>query len=1531
MENRFSCFARKVAKNPWKVILVAFSLSCLCGFGLIRLKDEYRIEKLYVPSNSEAEIALREGANYFVNSMNSRQEEIIFLPKAGKTIFSETSMKQIARVAENVVNIPNYRKLCKPKASFLKNYKQYNSSETCMVINPLELLKDSEKHGGVAASFKKAILDKETLMSNGRPAGLNVEYMFSDFNNLNFENKSTHSIRVIFFMQQAESGPLFQRVTVWEENFIKTLQDLSKDFEDFVVSFAAERSMSDSVLEGIRSDIPFMSVTFAIMIFIAGQIHGNKTNPIRGHNLLLILGVYSSALGVLAGFGLVIACGVPFISIVGILPFLVVSIGIDDIFIIIDEFDKMPEAMPANRKVSHTIAKVGATITMTTLTDIIVFAVGTFSSFPAIRYFCIFGVVTFSAEFLIQMTLFVALLSLDARRMKAGRRDCLPFCKGEDKNVCWEWKGNFTPSKIMTKYGQILLKWPPKLFVLLLTAGMLFAGIYGIRNLNEEFSRKLLAKRGTSYRSYLNAVEANFTTEIEVNLLRLGSVNYASVNEQNKIIEAPKLAYSSGFCIRRNISWMASFKAWANGNNIVITERNFSQNLNAFLNIPRYSFFNGDVIRDSRGKILATRIYVYLRGSVKSSFHKTAMLGLRKVLAHHEIHLTPMSNLFLYFEQYVYITSEVIRNVLCAAGIVAIVTAFFCIHPLVTISVVVGLVILVVELFGLMHFWNVSLHSISMLNLVLAVGFSVDYSSHFAHAFSVSSKDTVEGRIIDALSGVGWSILMGGLSTFIGILTLAFSSSDIFVIFFKMLFGIVVLGLFNGLVLLPVVISLQWYFFKGMNVFWLPVWMAKKYGSSEDKSKDCRTLKKTANNDDQKSISIVGISARFPKARNKDEFWELLMEGRRTLGEYPSDREDRICHFKRKFNPNRPMTGRMYVTKGSYMDDIDMFDHHFFGISHTEARSMDPQQRLILQSVFEAIEDAGLRLEDLQNCRTGVYVGLMNWDYEGILRYNNTLVDANQFSGTGSDPCVAANRISFALNFTGPSLYVNTACSSSLSALNIAYDHLKSRRCDVAIVSAANILLDPIKHVTICQANMLAADGQCKTFDASADGYGRGEGIATVILKPSFAAEIDGDHIYCNILSCGINSDGRGAIPITAPSAKGQQNLFQEVLASSGIRADDIHYVEAHGTGTIIGDAVETESIANVYSSVRTDDNPLRIGSVKSNINHTESTSGLAGLVKVCLMIENKKFVPTVGIEKLNPTLQTEERKIKVQQEVEDWTIEAHKPRIAAVNSFGYGGSNGHVILQEEGKKSEKKKCDVTLVEKPYVVLLSAHSLAALKETCQKFAHWLGGMNDESEIALDVCYSLYQRRTHHDYRIAVGFDSMHEAADLLRRYSDDNITDGNLLRFAEAKTFPSPSKIGFIFGGQGSSRPGIVNGLRKNKSLGKYLGRVQSEISTCEPDLSIFDEESSRNETNHRERQVLTSLKIFAVEYSVAHFLIEKAGIYPLAVAGHSLGDISAACVSGYISLIEAIKMIIIRSNLQEQCTVEGSMMAVGE
>ena len=682
----------------------------------------------------------------------------------------------------------------------------------------------------------------------------------------------------------------------------------------------------------------------------------------------------------------------------------------------------------------------------------------------------------------------------------------------------------------------------------------------------------------------------------------------------------------------------------------------------------------------------------------------------------------------------------------------------------------------------------------------------------------------------------------------------------------------------------------------------------------------------SASSEGHKSISIVGISCRFGGGVNsKDAFWDLLVKGGCVIGEYPDNRLESLA-LKRFYNPSRQVPGKHYTMKGAFLDEIAGFDAQFFGISPAECRAMDPQQRLLLQSVYEAIEDAGLKLEDLQECRTGVYVGLMNLDYGRLLLDDGNVLNIDEFASTGITASTAANRISFSLNLNGPSLTVDTACSSSLSALNIAVTHLKSRECDVAVVCAPNLILARYFHTACCKTGLLADDGRCKSFDAKGDGYGRGEGMAVVILKPTHSAVLDKDDPYAQILSCGLNNDGQAAIPMTAPSDKMQAELAKRVLKESGRRKTDVQYVETHGTGTAVGDVVEMRSISDVYAN--TSSRILRIGSVKSNINHTESTAGLAGLIKVCLMIKNGYFVPTVNIQQLKPQLKIAERRMVVQTKLEPWFVADGKPKTAAVCSYGYGGANAHVIVQEV--QSARSTVSSPRKRENWTLTLSARSREALRMMAGRFSDWLDGKpEDDFTLKENTCYTLNNRRSVHSYKLALSFSSFKQAANSLKHFSNDKPGWEKFIVVNNAPTLMK--KLAFVYGGQGNCWFGMASELIQNEpkfcesiqQIDEILEELQVPWSLIET-LQKFDQGGPQIEKNP-----IAQTALFGVHYAMTQ-LLKSWGITPSAVVGHSLGEISAACAAHVISLEEAVQLILFRAELQENCSSTGRMMAVG-
>ena len=519
---------------------------------------------------------------------------------------------------------------------------------------------------------------------------------------------------------------------------------------------------------------------------------------------------------------------------------------------------------------------------------------------------------------------------------------------------------------------------------------------------------------------------------------------------------------------------------------------------------------------------------------------------------------------------------------------------------------------------------------------------------------------------------------------------------------------------------------------------------------------------------------------------------------------------------------------------------------------------------------------------------------------------------------------VVANRISFSLNLTGLSLTLDTACSSSLVAFDVAFGHLETGECDVAIVCAPNILLTGERfHTACCRTGLLAQDGRCKSFDIKGDGYGRGEGVAAVVIKPTKTAIDDGDDIYAEVVACGVNNDGQTAIPMTAPSEVTQSILFQRVLQESGLSKDDIQYVEAHGTGTAVGDVVEMGSLAAVYgnSSKRI----LRLGSVKSNINHTESTAGLAGLIKTCMMIKQGKFVPTINVNQIKPQLKMSERRIIVQTCYEPWNTEDGTPRTAAVSSYGFGGVNAHVIVRQVTKNPATVNPSRRIANR--VMTLSDASKDALKAMARKVSQSLKAKPDYDDLLKDnICYSLNEKYTVYSHRLAVAFSSFQGAAKSLDMFADQEKGWEKLV--ASGDVTKTRNKVVFLYGGQGSQWYGMAREILIHEPKFKEsIEKIDALLKRYKASWSLITELNKSEEASRLHENPIGQTALFAIHLTE---LLESWGITPSAVVGHSLGEISAAWASGALRLHKALQLVLFRSQLHEKCSPTVCMAAIG-
>jgi acyl transferase domain-containing protein len=489
-------------------------------------------------------------------------------------------------------------------------------------------------------------------------------------------------------------------------------------------------------------------------------------------------------------------------------------------------------------------------------------------------------------------------------------------------------------------------------------------------------------------------------------------------------------------------------------------------------------------------------------------------------------------------------------------------------------------------------------------------------------------------------------------------------------------------------------------------------------------------------------IAIIGIGCRFPGASDCDALWRLLRDGRDIIGEVPRERWD----VARYYAPPPIHAGRMTTRWGGFLDDVDRFDAAFFGISPREAAFMDPQQRVLLEVAWHAIEDAGIPAPELAESNTGVFVGVTNYDYSRLPCREPATMDA--YSSTGNILAIIANRLSHVLNLRGPSIAVDTACSSSLVALHLACQSLAAGDCDAALAGGVNLILGPEATISLSQRGLMSPDGRCKTFDASANGYVRSEGCGVVVLKRLDDALSHGDSILAVIRGSAVNQDG-GTKDLTTPSALAQQLLIRRALSNAGVEARELSYVEAHGSGTPVGDIIEWRALRAALLPGRDAGEPCAIGSIKTNIGHAESAAGIAGLLKVVLALRHELIPRNLHLDTLNSHIRACGTPLFVPVDSQPWVTNGRK-RIAGVSSFGIGGTNAHAIIEEAPAPVHDNGDNVA---PPYLLPISSRTAPGLAAMVGRYEAFL---REHPEVPLEeLCRSAACGRAHFEHRRAL--------------------------------------------------------------------------------------------------------------------------------------------------------------------------------
>jgi len=661
----------------------------------------------------------------------------------------------------------------------------------------------------------------------------------------------------------------------------------------------------------------------------------------------------------------------------------------------------------------------------------------------------------------------------------------------------------------------------------------------------------------------------------------------------------------------------------------------------------------------------------------------------------------------------------------------------------------------------------------------------------------------------------------------------------------------------------------------------------------------------------EEPIAVVGMGCRFPGgADNVEKFWSLLEEGYDGISDVPADRWDK-SHLV-DANPEAP--GKTCTARGGFISDGLAFDAGFFGISPLEAKSLDPQQGLLLEVVWQALEQGNINPRSLYNTRTGVFIGASSPD-NAMQLMGGPLENVDAYHGSGCAFGPLAGRVSFYFGFLGPSFVVDTACSSSLVSLHLAAESLRRGECDSAVAGGVQLNTHPGFPVTFSKANMLSPDGRCKTFDEAADGYVRGEGCGILILKRLEDAQAAGDKILALFRGSAVNQDGPSG-GLTVPSGPAQVRVVREALANAGLSPKEVSFIEAHGTGTALGDPIEVGALGEVFSKERSPDKPLLIGSLKTNIGHLEAAAGVAGAIKTILSLQKRRLPPHKNLTSLNPLIAWDELPIEVAigSPVElDQTGEL----CAGVSSFGFSGTNAHAVFSTAVAGSVPEAVDAESA--PPTLVLSARSEAALESLAAEYSQLFSDPLESHHLLTAACW---HSRAQHNHRLAIVGQTSKSIGEQLSRIRQAEGSTG----IFKGVTSGSPRKLAFVFSGQGSQYAGMGMKLYADNLVFRKAFDFCAEIVADLGGGRVTDLLREKTELIHNTENA--QVAIFCLQYSLCE-LWRHCGIAPAAVVGHSVGEIAAAFASGMLTLEDAAQLSVFRARAMGEVPQAGGMLAV--
>ena len=667
----------------------------------------------------------------------------------------------------------------------------------------------------------------------------------------------------------------------------------------------------------------------------------------------------------------------------------------------------------------------------------------------------------------------------------------------------------------------------------------------------------------------------------------------------------------------------------------------------------------------------------------------------------------------------------------------------------------------------------------------------------------------------------------------------------------------------------------------------------------------------------QEAVAIVGMSIRTPGGvRDPEAFARLLWSGTDAITDIPASR----WPLAEWFDEAQEAAGKMYTRFGGFLDDVDQFDADFFGISPAEASSMDPQQRIVLELSWEALEDAGHAPSSLAGTQAGIYLGISNGDYGRALFAHPEIIDP--YFSPGNAYSVAAGRVAYTLGTHGPAISIDTACSSSLVALHLACQGLRQRECDLALAGGINLILTPEFNVNFSKAGMMSRDGRCHTFDADGSGYVRGEGGGMVVLRRLRDALADGDRILAVVRGSAVNQDGRSN-GLMAPNGPAQEAVVRAALSNAGVAPAQVSYVETHGTGTSLGDPIEVNALTAVLGEGRASDSPLMIGALKTNVGHLEAAAGVAGVIKTVLALQRQEIPPNLHFHTPNPFIDWTATPLHVPTAVTPWaTVDGR--RIAGVSSFGFSGTNAHVVLESAPELASDQRSDV--LRDDQVLALSARDAKALRVLATQYRDHLTTMADSTPVALaDVCFTANAGRAHLSHRLTVSGTSAASMASGLEAW----LSGTSHPRVIAGVANTDAPRVAFLFPGQGPQYVGMGRALYESAPV------FRDAFDACAVALDALLPQPIRpivfpadGDATLLNQTAYAQPAMFAIEYALAT-LWRAWGITPAAVMGHSFGEYAAACVAGVVSLEDAATMVAARGRLVAALPGDGLMTVV--